>query len=90
MTNEHHDKKYDFFKSRSFAEKMCDSRVLVNRKLLFEKQPLLDQVEQTDCARLVTILADLEQRGLLADWAIGGATALSNYTIAIPTVGIDI
>ncbi|HOG64852.1 MAG TPA: hypothetical protein PLD82_05385 [Spirochaetota bacterium] len=90
MTNEQHERKYAFFKNRSFAEKMCDSRVLVNRKRFFDKKPLLEHVDETECVGLVTILDNLEERGMLADWAIGGATALSNYTIAIPTVGIDI
>lgn len=89
-TYEQHAMKYESFKNRTFAEKMCDSRILVNRKRFFDKKPLLEQVNETDCTRLVAILADLEKRRMLADWAIGGATALSNYTVAIPTVGIDI
>lgn len=82
--------KSDFFKRRSLAEKLCDARTLLNRKRYFRSEPLLENVLESDFERVREILNDLQDKGLISEWIIGGGTAVMYYSDVVPTIDIDV
>lgn len=82
--------KKSFLESRSFFEKLCDARTLLNRRLWMQQKPLLESVSESDFSNIKKILDDLQKQKIIGDWIIGGGTALTYYTSAIPTIDIDV
>lgn len=82
--------KKKFLEGRTFFEKLCDSRTLLNRKRWLNDQPLLESVDEKDLDKVKKILDDLQDKNIIGDWVIGGGTALIYYTDAIPTIDIDV
>jgi hypothetical protein len=83
-------KKAQFFKERAFYTKLCDARTLVNRHRYFHNETLLEKVEPEDFEKVKEILDDLQGQGIIGDWIIGGGAAVTYYTLAIPSIDIDI
>jgi|GEM_PF-2246990 len=79
-----------FLESRTFFERLSDSRQLLNRKLWYQDKPLLENVSEGDFDKIKKVLDDLQSQGIIKDWIIGGGTALMYYTDAVPTIDIDI
>lgn len=79
-----------FFNQRSLGKKLCDARILLNRKRFFRNEPLLEKVIESDFIMVPEILNDLEENGLLSGWIVGGETAVMYYSDVVPTVDIDV
>lgn len=90
MTPDDQTGKAEFFRQRNFFEKLCDARTLLNRKNYASDSPLLENAAVSDFAKIKDILDDLQDNGIVADWIIGGGTAVMFYSEVIPTIDVDV
>lgn len=82
--------KADFIEQRTFFEKLCDARTLLNRKNYLQDKPLLEETTVHDFSKIKVIMDDLQDNGFIEDWTIGGGTAVMYYANAIPSIDVDI
>lgn len=79
-----------FFRSRKYHEKLADARRILNRRQYAQKKTLFEKVEPEDFEQVKIILDDLQSKGIIGEWAIGGGAAVTYYTLAIPSIDIDV